>query len=622
MLKRLLFLVLGSWSMGLMAQPILKPLQYNANLYLRTIQPSKDLLFKKTASDTLQLPFREDFFQQGIFPDTSLWLNNHVYINGDFGVNPPTYGVATFDYLDANGNPYSTLSTRRSPGDSLTSKPINMTVYQGGALRPGDSVYLSFYFQPQGRGEAPSENDILQLQFKNSFGVWQTMWEAEGSGLKPFEQVLIPIDSQQFFHEAFQFQFVNITQESGNLNHWHIDYIVIDKGRNFTDIYYDDYAIQSRPTSLLKKYASMPYDHFMEDASAESADSIFFNVSNLNNSILNIEVRYSESIEGRVLNSTQFVSNAANVPSGGWEKRRFSSYDFGGLTGEKVLIDRNYELREPSVINRYTNNDALQVQQVFDNYFAYDDGSAEAGFGWDSDVPFPAGTGRIAVKFHFNRPDTLWGLGFFFNQSREDVSRQSFTLKVWSDLELGQGQSTEELYSREVNGPVYTNERNGFYIFKLDSPLVIPAGDFYIGWTQIGTFNLNVGWDMNHGNVVNLENSNPGIYYNILGNWKDWNIAGSPMIRAYVGTEPVLASGSALKQLSYGIYPNPAKNTVYIRGLDKGVFSLYSISGQLVSQKRFEQGQIPCGHVKEGVYFLQIIDPKGQISYQKIIIER
>lgn len=622
MLKRLLFLVSWAWCASLMAQPMLQPMQYNANICSKTIQLSRDLLHKKSPSDTLQLPFREDFFQEGVYPDTSLWLNNYVYVNGDFGVNPPTYGVATFDYLDANGNPYTPLSTRRSPGDSLTSKPINLTVYQGRALTPADSVYLSFYFQPEGRGEAPSENDILLLQFKNSFGVWQTMWQAEGAGLKPFEQVLIPIDSQQFFHEAFQFQFVNITQESGNLNHWHVDYIMIDKGRTFNDVFYDDYAIQSRPTSLLKKYASMPYDHFMEDASAESADSIFFNVSNLNNSVLNIEVRYSETNEGTVLNNTQFVSNAANVPSRGWEKRRFASYDFSGLTGEKVLIDRRYEMREPSVINRFTNNDALQVQQVFDDYFAYDDGTAEAGFGWDSDVPFPAGTGRIAVKFHFNLPDTLWGLGFFFNQSREDVSRQSFTLKVWSELELSQGQITNELYSREVNGPIYTNERNGFYIFKLDTPLVLPAGDFYIGWTQVGTFNLNVGWDMNHGNVANLENSNPGIYYNILGDWKEWNIAGSPMVRAYVGTEPKVASHVEIKEPHYGVYPNPAKDKIYINGLERGLLKMYSISGHLVLQEQFEQGEIICGHIKEGIYFLQITDTNGKTSHQKIIIER
>jgi hypothetical protein len=603
------------------AQPIIKPLAHNA--LLQQARATSQKLQKSGTTDTLSLPFREDFFQSDIFPDTNRWQNNYVYVNGDFGVNPPSYGVATFDYLDAQGNPYTPLSNQRSPGDSLSSKPIDLTVYEGDPISPADSLYFSFFYQPQGRGEAPGDADRLILQFKNSFGVWQSVWQASGSGLKPFEQVLIPIDSQAFFHKAFQFQFINITSQTGNLNHWHIDYIMIDKGRNINDIFYDDYAIQTKPSSLLKRYAAMPYDHYSADPDDEAADSIFFNVSNLNNGTLNIEVRYREEHEGVVLNSTQFVNNAANVPSRGWEKRRFPSYDFSGRPGENVTIDRLYELREPSVINRFTDNDALNVEQEFSNYFAYDDGTAEGGFGWDSDVPFPAGTGRIAVKFSFNKPDTLWALGFFFNQSREDVSRQAFTLKVWNSLELGGGSTTEELWSLDVSSPVYTNERNGYYLFRLDTPLVMPAGDFYVGWTQIGTFNLNIGWDMNHGYVSDLEGSNPGIYYNILGSWREWNANGSPMIRVFVGSEPQMASTSnapAMREVR--LYPNPANQRVHIKGIQKGTFKAYTPLGQLIEEGSIERQGIDCSQWQNGWIMLQLSDEEGGFWMKKILINR
>lgn len=628
MLIRLIVFCLAILSQLLiLAQPVVTPPQGNRTLQaFHESHPgyqwnAQNKLFKKNTADTLELPFREDFSTSSLFPDTSRWLNNYVYVNGDFGVNPPTYGVATFDYLDPFGHPYSPLGTGSAPGDSLTSKPINLTIYQGNPLGPEDSVYLSFYVQPQGRGEAPDAFDVLYLEFKNEFNVWERVWEQKGSALKPFQQVIIPIDSARFFHGGFQFQFINFTRQSGNLNHWHLDYIFIDKGRRVAVNFYDDYAVQTQPTSLLRNWASMPWHHYQAASTTESADSIFFNVSNLNNSTLNIEVRYAESNQGNVLNSTAFSANAANVPPAGWEKRRFRSYNFSGLSGKKVVIDRRYELREPSVINRYTDNDAIEVEQVFDNYFAYDDGTAEGGFGWDSDVPFPGGTGRIAVKYRFNVPDTIWAIGMFFNQSRVDVSRQSFTLKVWKNITIGGNARDDIEYgSYAITAPVYTNERNGYYLFKLDTPLILPSGDFYIGWTQQGTFNLNVGWDMNYGYIANKEGKNPGIYYNILGDWRPWDVSGAPMIRPYIGSEPVIAAVMDQKVNRFTVYPNPVKNWLTVNSDHPDLeYAVYTLDGREVQRGRTEDHQIYFGKLGNGIFVLECSDGAGAIQRFKII---
>ena len=54
-------------------------------------------------NDTVELPFFDDFAEPGIYPNDGLWLNNEVYINYTFAINPPTIGVATFDCYNYKG---------------------------------------------------------------------------------------------------------------------------------------------------------------------------------------------------------------------------------------------------------------------------------------------------------------------------------------------------------------------------------------------------------------------------------------------------------------------------------------------------------------------------------------
>jgi hypothetical protein len=49
--------------------------------------------------------------------------------------------------------------------------PINLS-----ADSVGDSVYLSFFYQPQGNGFYPSNGDSLMLFFKNKFGDFVKVW--------------------------------------------------------------------------------------------------------------------------------------------------------------------------------------------------------------------------------------------------------------------------------------------------------------------------------------------------------------------------------------------------------------------------------------------------------------
>ena len=93
-------------------------------------------------------PVVEDF--------NKVWLDNHVFLNNNFSLNPWTLGVATFDGLNASGMPYDWTVGSTDWADELTSKPIFMS-----QKTISDSIYLSFFFQCGGNGETPESDDSL-----------------------------------------------------------------------------------------------------------------------------------------------------------------------------------------------------------------------------------------------------------------------------------------------------------------------------------------------------------------------------------------------------------------------------------------------------------------------------
>jgi hypothetical protein len=599
-----------------LAQLEVKPLERNSLNYSNHNKESSQLN-KKKAGQTLILPFFEDFLYGPGYPDTNNWVDNQVYINNDFGLNPPSYGVATFDHLNANGNPWYPFSQfATGPADTLTSQFINLKDSGGVAYRIADSIYLSFFYQSKGLGDLSKTADSLFLQFKNRFGTWTTVWRTAGGGMGSFKQVLIPLVEDVYLHESFQFRFTAYTHQWGNNNQFHLDYIFLNKNRRFNQLGFDDYAVCTPPTSLLKVYSNMPYDHFLKSPNDYTADSIYFNVSNLSANVLNIEVKHKETSGGSTLIETNPVTNAANVPAFGFSTRRFVGIDLKGLVGKKVTIERSYELREPSVLNPYRDNDKIELKHTFDNYYSYDDGTAEAGFGFNDLLK---GDGSIAVKYNLAKSDTLRAISVFFNQSVKDVSRVNFTLNVWTKLTL------DPVYQFVNSYATYTGKINGFYDFILDSTIVLPAGEVYVGWQQTGNYNLNVGLDRNNGYIANKGGTNKEVYYKVGdGDWSqnnDGSINGSPMMRLVVGETiaPVVGINQP-NTIKTAVYPNPCNNRISIEHKGDFSYQLSDLKGTIIANGvGSESIEINTTDLLHGIYFVIVKDKSGSTAYSKLI---
>ena len=137
------------------------------------------------------LPFWDDFSITTDSPDsirvwgsdtTLQWnydLSKDVYVNATLAVNPPSYKVATFDGLNANGAFHA--GSDIGLADQLVSDTIDL---QGKA-----NVVFSFYWQAGGNVEIPDEGDSLVLQFyspniETNEG-WRTVWLKDGIVAKP-----------------------------------------------------------------------------------------------------------------------------------------------------------------------------------------------------------------------------------------------------------------------------------------------------------------------------------------------------------------------------------------------------------------------------------------------------
>ncbi len=116
-------------------------------------------------------PFKDDFSYNSIYPDTTKWTDINAYINAQYPIFPVDYGVATMDVLNSEGDIYSSASTFPFVADYLTSYPLRLdSVFDENhnglwKTTAADSIYLSFYYQPQGLGDVPLPNDSLVLQF-------------------------------------------------------------------------------------------------------------------------------------------------------------------------------------------------------------------------------------------------------------------------------------------------------------------------------------------------------------------------------------------------------------------------------------------------------------------------
>ncbi len=597
------------WAVNSHAQEQVAPLTYNP--LLSGAGEKQPGFARKTTA--LTLPFFEDFTGYDVFPDPARWTDRQVYVNNTMCVNPVSRGVVTFDALNEHGVPYNTVNPFVAVyADSLTSQFIDLS-----SDSPADSIYLSFFYQPQGNGFAPEADDSLMLFFKKGDSSWVKVWSRAGSAVHPFTPVMVPVTDAAFFSDQFQFRFVNIASINLNDDVWNLDYIRMDKYRTYSDIDINDICTSLEPSFLLNDYAAMPYRQFLADVSRERASTQQFSIRNNYQGARDVQYHYiardvaTNTVLGSGTNngsmtpdvnvSVSFPAYTTTVPMSG-------RYD-------RVVFENKYFFTSVSSADR-SENDTIVRNQVFDNCLAYDDGTAERSYFLNM---WPSLPGKIAVEFHLNEPDTLRGIAIYFGRQVPLATYKYFTLTVYEDIAVNGG-TDKLLYEQELNDPGYADTINKFWIYKFNRPVPLPAGAFYIGTNQpasSGSDSLYFGLDVNRTGANYL-------YYNVLNVWESSLVSGALMMRPLLG-QPVTGSDVpqiAPESVQWRVYPNPVGDVLYIVSPDPTTGIRYEICdamGRIIKTGNTRQGMpVMTRDLSAGLYIMRL-STKSETYTTKII---
>lgn len=615
------------------AQEYLAPLHGNMHLMSRKAapkQPSKKI--QTSAFDTL--PFFDDFHYayKSPYPSADHWKDSNVYVNTGFPIAPINMGVASFDGLNKRGYPYnfSAPVTTSASADTLTSRPINIETNPSGTITydaAHDSIILSFYYQAEGNGDAPESNDSLCLEMLNrSTGQWVNMWHVKGYNPDAtdtnFYYASVLINDQAFLDTLFQFRFRNKATTSGSLDHWHIDNVFLGANRSLVqDTSRKDVSFAYPSESLLKNYSAMPYEQFVPIEMADSTHTFI-----RDNFYGRVNVTYNYSIYDQAGSLKNQGAGSANA----WPFKEKGYSDTAGIRGLTLnnyvfsstpFADTTFFTYKSTLFN-FNNilpSDTIVQKISFSNYYAYDDGAAEAAYYLN------AQGARMAQRFTLNAKDTLRAMDIFFDPiSYNTALSHQFRISVWTDS--GNGPSTTRLLQDSLMDPIYMDwGYNTIPRYVLTSPLVLNPGTYYFGIKQTDPAQLDIGFDKNNNHMTAL-------YYDIGFGWHQSAIVGSLMMRPVFGRSSLVLTGIKEEQPAVQnhttLYPNPAQDQVYIAtSHDPHSYStveVLSVMGQTMLSSRYDgaDAAIDISSLPNGVYFIYLSGRGASTTPQKLIISR
>ncbi|GAB4343212.1 MAG: hypothetical protein Kow0037_31170 [Calditrichia bacterium] len=176
--------------------------QMRSNWYLTCVDnesPPNESVASEMMTTPMNAPLADNFANWGE-PNAWKWQNENADIN-DRADNPPTGPLA----LNLNGKP--------AGGDILISYPVDLTG------RENQGFFFSYFYQPQGNGNAPEHGDSLLIYFINSSGEWVLAEGHPGTSLQPFQKSVLDLTSLSagdgtFFHSQFQVKIRSIGSAS------------------------------------------------------------------------------------------------------------------------------------------------------------------------------------------------------------------------------------------------------------------------------------------------------------------------------------------------------------------------------------------------------------------------
>lgn len=587
----------------------------------------------RNRNSAVQLPFFDDFTENDICTDNAKWQNNNVLVNSGFPLFPTNYNAATLDILDMTGKVYSHASSSPFIADSLMSNPISLK-----ELTPADSVYLSFYYQPQGNGDAPEENDSLVLMFgckTDTTLVWNHIWSTEGMSLDSFllandsnyfKQVMIPVLDEKYFGKDIVILFYNYgsvpstmyPNDRSNVDNWNIDFVYLDKNRKADNTTFPMVTFSEKSPSLLNRYQSMPYRQYVSNPTVAIATGYNMYIANLDST--SARIKYSMHVEN-VASGWTYNYNSKWSSLYPFAKNGFQNCEGDNSTQacprlKNFLFDMDdkadtalYKITHIITVDdtvSQAKGDTLYGLQSFENYYAYDDGTPERGYGV---VP---GDSYFASQFNVSMMDTLCGVYLLFNRTHKDANYDFFDIVVWNN---NNGKPGNEIYRLENQRPEWDEENiYKFAYYPFDKILKV-NGTVYVGIMQHSKETINIGFDTSN------DNSQYN-FYDVGYGWENSSMKGSLMIRPVLGGDYDLPENTP-QNLRLRLFPNPSRDVINIENLDAETCKeilIFDMTGRLMKHFTNELS-LDVNDLPTGLYMMRVVSD-SKVYTEKFMISR
>jgi hypothetical protein len=472
--------------------------------------------------------------------------------------------------------------------------------------------------------------DSMYVEFLRSDGQWTVVRAYAGVAsnvsiniIPDFFHDKVYLADTSFFHANFQFRFRNRATITGNNDHWHLDYVYLDENRDTAQSSrYPDVAYTRLPLSPFKGYTALPWRHFQAGLWQDSLALWQQNHGAISGTLDRLFLVTEPNSGTTLLNQPLPALTYAPSPNANDAQTGISASSFAAFSPtEATMLCSEYRILNPTDFQNnplFFENDTVRRYTVLDDYFAYDDGTAETRI-----IAQGIGT-KIAVEYMPSVNDTLWGIYFHLPHfTNRDAQLDYVNVKVWL------GALTNEVFSKDIYRLRYVSGFNGWHYMALTdfadqpTPIALQANErFYIGWQQASSTPVPLGFD---------RNSDARPYTWVApggGNWAAIDLEGAVMMRPVLGLTPPPASQQQLPRLaSLQIYPNPSSEFVYVelpQWTSQGELCLYNALGQIVQQSPIEaqQTKLSIGHLPSGYYHLVQRSAQGQWLGQAKILKR
>ncbi|OQA99361.1 MAG: hypothetical protein BWY22_00479 [Bacteroidetes bacterium ADurb.Bin217] len=465
---------------------------------------------------------------------------------------------------------------------------------------------------------------------------WQRIWGSSADTDEKFDSVYLRI-SPQMFSKGFRFRFKNYVSLSNDPSHarnedfWNIDMVWLDSKRKPSVPNPSDVAFVKNISPLYNAYSAIPLSHFSAvqssnfrltiDASFNNFDSVYrkvkfgFEVEKLHTDEVLSYQTYETDIPAYALANERDVLTDWNV-----DFVDFMKQDIGLFDQTEYEYRYFYTDNANSMYEQYRWNDTNRVSFTMANYYAYDDGIPEAGYGLRE-----APMGRVAYKFSILSPDTLKAVNMYFNPTLLS-SPPIFNLCVWAAD--NNGLPGELLYKQPgeivkfvdgmftfvtypiTNEGILTGEKSGMYI----------TNDFFVGWEQPYDVLLNVGLDV----TSSLKNK---IYYNTGFEWLASSQNGALLIRPVFGKLlPTQAIDEVFVDNTIILYPTVVSHNLYIDIQNTNVsitsVTIKSMFGQQVHSQIGNQSEVYLPNLPNGIYICEVVCSNNEIISKNFIVRK